>query len=77
MRNIAFLLYFVHFIVAKFKFLVFPDFSLVSPRGRQADELLDKVVDDELNGHNHADVQQTRALRGERVRGKEGEMEGK
>ena len=35
----------------------------MSPRGGQADQLLDEVVDDELDGHNHAHVQQTRALR--------------
>jgi len=46
--------------------------SLVRPRGGQDDQLLDEVVDDELDGHHHAHVQQARALRGERVGGKEG-----
>lgn len=46
------------------------------PRGGQADELLDKVVNDKLDRHDHAHVQQARALRGERVREKKGEVGG-
>ena len=42
----------------------------MGPRGGQADQLLDKVVNDELDGHDHAHVQQTRALGGERMREK-------
>jgi len=44
----------------------------VCPRGGQADQLLDKVVNDELDRHDHAYVQQAGALRGEWVGGKEG-----
>jgi len=69
-------------LVRSFYFIVWPSsyvsgFSLVRPRGGQADQLLDKVINDELDRHNHAHVQQTGALRREGVvRGKEGDWKG-